>query len=153
MKRTDSARRLPVSVLLVEDNDDDVTLIREAIGEEDLVSITGVVRDGEEALAYLRRQGRYRKVSRPALVLLDINMPKKNGFQVLSELKSDAELRQIPIVMLTTSDRREDALFSYAVGASSFITKPVGFEALQRVMKRFAIYWSRVARPPSPGPG
>lgn len=148
MNRPELSLELPVPILLAEDNDDDVTLIREALGEDGLVSIVDVVGDGEAVLTYLRRQGRYRDVDRPALVLLDINLPKKSGFEVLRELKSDAELQQIPIVMLTSSDLAEDARSSYACGASSFITKPDDFRAFEQAIRRFALYWSRVARLP-----
>ncbi len=138
----------PVEILLVEDNDDDVILLRESMKDEGLLNVLHVVRDGEEALAYLRREGPYADARRPGLVLLDINMPRKNGFEVLRELKDEPELRSIPIVMLTTSSRDEDIVRSYSDGACSFITKPVLFEDLRRVVRQFSLYWSLVSRLP-----
>jgi two-component system, response regulator len=139
----------PMEILLVEDNEDDILLEQEALADAKLVNIMYVVRDGEEALAYLRRQGRYHDAKMPGLILLDINMPKKNGFEVLNEIKADVELRHIPVVMLTTSDRENDIVKSYAKGACSFITKPMDFDKFAEVAKQFALYWAVVARVPS----
>jgi CheY-like chemotaxis protein len=139
----------PMEILLVEDNEDDVVLEQEALAEAKLVSIMYVVRDGEEAMAYLRRQGQYHDAKVPGLILLDINMPKKNGFEVLTEIKADAELRHIPVVMLTTSESEYDIVKSYAKGACSFITKPMDFDEFGGVIKQFALYWALVARIPS----
>jgi CheY-like chemotaxis protein len=108
-----------------------------------------VVRDGEEAMAYLQRQGEYHDAKIPGLILLDINMPKKNGFEVLKEIKADAHLRHIPVVMLTTSESEHDIVKSYAKGACSFITKPMDFDKFGEVIKQFALYWALVARVPS----
>src|SRR3712207_2684648 len=94
----------PMEILLVEDNEDDIVLEQEALAEAKLVNLMYVVRDGEEAMAYLRRQGQYQDAKTPGLILLDINMPKKNGFEVLNEIKADPELWHIPVVMLTTSE-------------------------------------------------
>lgn len=138
----------PVEILLVEDNEDDVILLKESMKDEGLLNVVHVVHDGEEALAYLRREDPYPEATRPGLVLLDINMPRKNGFEVLKELKEDPELRSIPIVMLTTSSRDEDIVRSYSDGACSFITKPVLFDDLRRVVQQFSLYWSLVARLP-----
>ena len=139
----------PMEILLVEDNEDDIVLEQEALAEAKLVNIMYVVRDGEEAIAYLKRQGRYRDAKMPGLILLDINMPKKNGFEVLKEIKSDADIRHIPVVMLTTSDSERDIVQAYAKGACSFITKPMDFDKFGEVAKQFALYWSLVARVPS----
>ena len=109
----------PMEILLVEDNEDDILLEQEALADVKLVNLMSVVRDGEEAMAYLRRQGQYRHAKLPGLILLDINMPKKNGFEVLKEIKADPELRHIPVVMLTTSDNERDIVKSYAKGACS----------------------------------
>jgi CheY-like chemotaxis protein len=138
----------PVEILLAEDNEDDIVLTQEAFGEARLVNDLHIVRDGEEALAYLRRQGPYQEAARPGLVLLDISMPRKNGFEVLRELKADPDLRSLPVVMLTTSNREEDVLRSYTEGACSFVTKPVRVGQLQEVLKHFALYWVLVARVP-----
>ena len=140
----------PMQILLVEDNEDDIVLEREALAEARLVNIMYVVRDGEEAMAYLQRQGEYHDAKIPGLILLDINMPKKNGFEVLKEIKADAHLRHIPVVMLTTSESEHDIVKSYAKGACSFITKPMDFDKFGEVIKQFALYWALVARVPSP---
>jgi CheY-like chemotaxis protein len=140
----------PMEILLVEDNEDDILLEQEAIADAKLVNLMFVVRDGEEALAYLRRQDQYQNAQMPGLVLLDINMPKKNGFEVLNEMKADPDLMHIPVVMLTTSDSEADIVKSYAKGACSFITKPMDFDKFRDVIKQFALYWALVCRVPAP---
>jgi CheY-like chemotaxis protein len=139
----------PMEILLVEDNEDDILLEQEAIADAKLVNLMFVVRDGEEALAYLRRQDQYQNAQMPGLILLDINMPKKNGFEVLNELKADPDLMHIPVVMLTTSDSEADIVKSYAKGACSFITKPMDFDKFRNVIKQFALYWALVCRVPA----
>jgi len=138
-----------LEILLVEDNDDDIFMVEEAFSEAKLINIVSVVKNGEEALAYLRREGQYENAARPGMVLLDINMPKKNGFEVLREMKSDAGLSAIPVVMLTTSEREEDILHSYLGGACTFISKPVDIEKLKQIANRFEIYWALVAKVPA----
>jgi CheY-like chemotaxis protein len=140
----------PMEILLVEDNEDDIVLEQEALAEARLVNLMHVVHDGEEAMAYLRRQGAYRNARTPGLVLLDINMPKKNGFEVLNEIKADPALSHIPVVMLTTSESEADVVKSYARGACSYITKPMDFDKFRDVIKQFALYWALVARVPAP---
>lgn len=139
----------PMELLLVEDNEDDILLEREALADAKLVNLMSVVRDGEEAMAYLRRQGKYQNAHLPGLILLDINMPKKNGFEVLSEIKADPALTHIPVVMLTTSDSESDIVKSYSRGACSFITKPMDFDKFRDVIRQFALYWALVSRVPS----
>ena len=139
----------PVQILLVEDNEDDVIMTMESFEEVNLTNVVNVVQDGEEAMAYLRREGKYKDALQPGLVLLDINMPKKNGFEVLQEMKADPTLRHIPVIILTTSDREEDIVKSYANGACSFIPKPVGFDNFIKVAKQFSLYWALVTRIPS----
>ncbi|MGE5816876.1 MAG: response regulator [Deltaproteobacteria bacterium] len=139
----------PMEILLVEDNEDDILLEQEALADAKLVNLMSVVRDGEEALAYLRGQGKYQNARLPGLILLDINMPKKNGFEVLSEIKVDPDLKHIPVVMLTTSDSEADIVKSYARGACSFITKPMDFDKFRDVIRQFALYWALVSRVPS----
>ena len=140
---------VPMEILLVEDNEDDIVLEQEALADAKLVNLMYVVRDGEEAMAYLRRQGKYHDAQMPGLILLDINMPKKNGFEVLNEIKTDPVLMHIPVVMLTTSDSEADIVKSYAKGACSYITKPMDFNKFGDVIKQFALYWALVARVPS----
>ena len=139
-----------MEILLVEDNEDDILLEQEALADAKLVNLMHVVRDGEAALNYLRRQGQYQDAQRPGLILLDINMPRKNGFEVLNEMKADAALMHIPVIMLTTSDNEADVVKSYAKGACSFITKPMDFDKFGEVVKQFALYWALVSRVPNP---
>ena len=138
----------PVELLLVEDNEDDIVLIEEAFTEAKLMNVIFTVRDGEEALAYLRQEGPYTHRRRPGLVLLDINMPKKNGFEVLQAMKADPLLQSLPVVMLTTSDREEDVVRSYNHGACSYIRKPMSLEQFVQVVKHFELYWTMVSRVP-----
>ena len=138
-----------VDILLAEDNDDDILLIRESFAEAKIVNVLNVVKDGEEALAYLRREGGYKDAVMPGLLLLDINMPKKNGFEVMREIKADPALRHLPVIMLTTSQNEADVVKSYSEGACSYIMKPARFEELSRVLKQFALYWALVSRIPA----
>lgn len=138
----------PIEILLVEDNEDDIVLIQEVFGDASLVNVMKTVRDGEEALAYLRGKGPYRDALVPGLILLDINMPRKNGFEVLKEMKNDPRLRALPVVMLTTSDREEDVLRSYADGACSYIRKPLDLQHFSKVVGQFELYWTLVSRLP-----
>jgi CheY-like chemotaxis protein len=139
----------PMEILLVEDNEDDIVLEQEALADANLVNLMCVVRDGEEAMAYLRRQGKYQKAEAPGLILLDINMPKKNGFEDLNEIKADPTLMHIPVVMLTTSESEADVVKSYAGGACSFITKTMYFDKFRDVVKQFTLFWALVARVPA----
>jgi CheY-like chemotaxis protein len=143
----------PIEILLVDDNDDDIVLLEESFSESKFLNLLHVVRDGEEALNYLHGEGPYRNAKLPGLVLLDINMPRMNGFEVLASMKADPTLRMIPVVKLTTSTRDEDIVRSYDGGACSFVSKPVNFEKLKDVIKQFALYWSLVAVVPPQGPG
>lgn len=137
-----------VEILVVDDNEDDLIMIEEAFAEAQLINVIRTVRGGEEALAYLRREGRYQAMPRPGLILLDINMPRKNGFEVLAALKADASLSSLPVIMLTTSDRDEDVVRSYSTGACSYIRKPVDLHQFTEVVKHFDLYWTLVSRLP-----
>ena len=139
----------PIEILLVEDNEDDIVLIEEAFTEAKWMNVIVKVRDGDVALAYLRKQGPYANMRRPGLVLLDFNMPRKNGFEVLQAMKADPLLDALPVVMLTTSDREEDIIRSYTHGASSYIRKPVRLEQFIQVVKNFEVYWTMVSLVPS----
>ena len=136
-------------ILIVEDNEDDLFLIQEAFAEIPLGGDYAVVRDGEEALRYMRREGEYRNAKPADLVLLDINMPKRDGFEVLREMKGDPGLRHLPVIMLTTSSRELDVVRSYADGASSYIIKPVRYDDFREVLRRFVGYWTDVAQLPT----
>lgn len=138
----------PLEILLVEDNEDDILMTLEAFREAKLANVVRVLHDGEQALAYLRRQGEHRDVVLPGLVLLDINMPRKGGFEVLEEMKLAPELQHIPVIMLTTSTREEDVAKSYASGACSYIPKPVSMEQFIEMARQFSLYWALVSRIP-----
>jgi CheY-like chemotaxis protein len=138
----------PVEILVVDDSDDDLVLLREAFDDNQLVKLVKTVEDGDEALNYLRRKVPYGDARRPGLVLIDINMPKKNGFDVLSEIRNDPQLSKVPVVMLTTSQQESDILKAYSDGACSFISKPINFDHMREIAQHFALYWSLVADVP-----
>ena len=138
----------PMEILLVEDNEDDIILTEEAFAVAKVMNSINSVRDGEAALAYLRQEGPYKDAVRPGLVLLDINMPKKNGFEVLQSMKADPLLQSLPVVMLTTSDREEDIGRSYTGGACSYIRKPMNLMRFGQVVKDFELYWTMVSQIP-----
>jgi CheY-like chemotaxis protein len=137
-----------VEILLVEDNEDDIVIIQEVFADMKLASIVNTVRDGEEALAYLRRKGKYKAARMPDIVLLDINMPKMNGFEVLEEMKKDPRLQSLPVIMLTMSHREEDVVRSYEKGACSYIHKLVDLDQFKQRIKQFEHYWTGVSRVP-----
>ena len=145
---TPDTEQRPLRILVVDDNDDDVILLQESFKDHPSVELVKVARDGEEALAYLRREGIFDGVQRPGLVLLDINMPRKNGFEVLGAMRSDPALRSIPVVILSTSRREVDVVEAYTGGACSFVSKPVNFDRLKMMAEHFVRYWSTVARIP-----
>lgn len=135
----------PIEILLVEDNEDDIILTEEAFAVAKVMNLINNVRDGEVALAYLRREGPYNDAVRPGLVLLDINMPKKNGFEVLEAIKEDSQLQSLPVIMLTSSEREEDIVRSYTYGACSYVRKPVSLERFIDVVKQLEVYWTLVS--------
>jgi CheY-like chemotaxis protein len=139
----------PIEVLLVEDDPGDVLLIREAFEFNKVHNNLHVVSDGEQALAYLRREGEHAGANRPDLVLLDLNLPRKDGREVLAEAKQDPELRTIPIVVLTTSEAEEDVLKSYQLHANAYVTKPVDFERFVSIVRQIDDFFVSVVRLPS----
>lgn len=139
----------PIEVLLVEDDPGDVLLIREAFDFNKVHNNLNVVNDGEQALAYLRREGEYSGSLRPDLVLLDLNLPRKDGREVLAEVKADETLRAIPIVVLTTSEAEEDVLKSYQLHANAYVTKPVDFERFVSIVRQIDDFFVSVVRLPS----
>jgi CheY-like chemotaxis protein len=140
-----------IAILVVEDNPADVRLIEEALREGKFKNRLNVVSDGVEAMAYLRRQDRYREARRPDLVLLDLNLPKKDGREVLAEIKADDELRSIPVVILTTSKAEEDIMRTYHLNANCFITKPVGIDEFIKVVQEIEEFWLNIVKlPPDP---
>ena len=142
-----------VTLLLAEDDPDDRLLTRQALEKSRLANDLRCVEDGEELLDYLRRRGKYadpKESPRPGLVLLDLNMPRKDGREALREIKSDPKLRDIPVVVLTTSKAEEDIARSYNLGVNSYITKPVKFSALVEVMRALGKYWFEIVELPGP---
>ncbi len=144
-------RQTTVRILLADDDEDDCMLAREALAETRLFSELYVVRDGEELLDYLYHRGKYvnpNSSPRPGLILLDLNMPKKDGREALKEIKNDPHLRTIPVVILTTSKAEEDIYHTYELGANSFIIKPMNFESLVEVMRTIGKYWFEIVELP-----
>jgi CheY-like chemotaxis protein len=134
----------PIVILMADDDADDRMLTRDALEESRVLNELRFVEDGEELMEYLTRKGKYADVKdspRPGLILLDLNMPKKDGREALKEIKSDPNLRRIPVVIMTTSKAEEDIFRSYDFGASSFITKPVTFDRLVELMRTLGEYW------------
>ncbi len=146
------SRRTAVTILMADDDEDDCLLAREALAESRLAfSVLHFVPDGEQLMDYLYHRGKYSDFDlspRPGLILLDLNMPKKDGREALKQIKADANLRRIPIVVLTTSKANEDICRSYDLGANSFITKPVTFSGLVEVMKTIGRYWFEIVELP-----
>ena len=138
----------PIEVLLVEDDPGDVLMTQEAFAEHKVGNRLQVVADGDEALAYLRQQGRYAHAARPDLVLLDLNLPRRDGREVLAEIKADENLRHIPVVVLTTSAADEDILRSYELHANAYVTKPVDFEQFISVVRRIDDFFVSVVKLP-----
>jgi CheY-like chemotaxis protein len=138
----------PIEVLLVEDDAGDVLMTREPFEDAQVANNLSVVSDGAEALEFLRRQGEYADAPRPDLVLLDLNLPKLDGREVLSEIKNDLELAVIPVVILTTSEAEEDVVRSYALHANAYVSKPVDFDQFLTVVKRIDDFFVGVVRLP-----
>jgi CheY-like chemotaxis protein len=142
----------PITIQIADDDQDDCLLIKEAFIESRLINALRFVQDGEDLMDYLYCRGKYaanETAPRPGLILLDLNMPRKDGREALREIKSDPDLRPIPVVILTTSKLEEDIFRSYDLGASSYITKPVTFEGLVEVMKSLGKYWLEIVELPN----
>lgn len=146
---SDDTRGRPIEILLVEDNPGDVRLTIEALKEGKVRNRLSVARDGVEALAFLRRQGPHAGSTRPDLILLDLNLPRKDGREVLAEIKEDSSLRRIPVVVLTTSKAEEDILRTYDLHANCYITKPVDLEQFISVVRSIDDFWLSVVRLPT----
>jgi len=138
-----------IEILLVEDNPGDVRLTLEAFKEGGVPNHFTVMNDGVEALAYLRQQGRYENSERPDLILLDLNLPKKDGREVLAEIKADQHLMKIPVVILTTSAAQEDIARAYGAHANCYITKPVDLNRFLRVVQSIESFWLTLVKLPS----
>lgn len=140
-----------IVILVAEDDEDDQIMIKDAWAEARLSNAIYFVKDGEELMDYLRHQGRFSDKClspKPGLILLDLNMPRKDGREALKEIKSDPQLRRIPVVALTTSQAEEDILRTYDLGVNSFITKPVSFESLVEILKNLGKYWFEIVELP-----
>jgi CheY-like chemotaxis protein len=138
----------PIDVLLVEDDPGDTLMIKEAFEDNKVRNRLNCVADGVEALAFLRREGEFAEAPRPDLILLDLNLPRKDGREVLEEIKADPELRTIPVVVLTTSEAEEDILRSYSLHANAYVTKPVDFERFIAVVRQIDEFFVEVVRLP-----
>jgi CheY-like chemotaxis protein len=138
-----------IEILLVEDNPGDVRLTQEALKDNKVRNNLSIVEDGVEAMAFLRREGKYTVSPRPDLILLDLNLPKKDGRQVLAEIKADARLRRIPVVVLTTSKAEEDVLRAYDLNANCYITKPVDFDQFINVVRSIEDFWLAMVKLPT----
>ncbi len=142
----------PIEILLVEDNPGDARLTQEALREGKIRNNLHHVKDGVEALAFLKREGAYVKVPTPDLILLDLNLPRKDGRQVLGEMKEDPRLRLIPVVVLTTSEAEKDIVKSYELHANCYITKPVDLEKFIEIVRAIESFWLAVVTLPSHNP-
>ncbi|MBD1929675.1 response regulator [Trichocoleus sp. FACHB-90] len=139
---------MPVEILLVEDNEGDIRLTKEAFRESMVWNHMNVVKDGAEALAFLRREGKYTDAIRPGIILLDLNLPKRSGIEVLEEIKRDDELKHIPVVVLTSSQAEQDILNSYNFHANCFITKPLDLEQFLQVVQSIKDFWLTIVKLP-----
>jgi CheY-like chemotaxis protein len=150
MSQFDAPTR-PFTILLADDDEEDRELARDALQDSRLANEMKMVVDGQDLLDYLRREGRWADVDapRPGIILLDLNMPKKDGREALAEIKADESLRRIPVVVLTTSKDEADVLRTYDLGVSSFITKPVTFAGLVEVMRTWTRYWFEIVELPN----
>jgi two-component system response regulator len=152
MNTNTSVAARPIVILLVEDNPTDVMITKEGLFSAKMLNTLHVVDDGVEAMEFLRRQGKYTDAPRPDLVLLDLNMPRKNGQEVLAEIKADDRLKNIPVVILTTSRAEEDVSRAYGHHANCYITKPVDFDAFTKVVQTIQDFWFSVVTLPKEGP-
>jgi chemotaxis family two-component system response regulator Rcp1 len=139
----------PVEFLLAEDNPGDVRLTKEALRESKISNNLNVVPDGVEAMAFLRREGKYFQAPRPDVILLDLNLPKKDGREVLAEVKADPHLRLIPVVIITSSEAEQDVLRTYELHANCYVTKPVDLEQFIKVIQSIETFWLTIVTLPS----
>jgi two-component system response regulator len=139
----------PIEILLIEDNAGDARLAKEALRDAKVFNNLSWVADGVEAIAFLRREGKYDKAPRPDLILLDLNLPRKDGREVLSEIKADDKLKRIPVVILTTSQAEEDILKAYHLNANCYISKPVDLDQFIKVVKTIEDFWLTIVKLPT----
>ncbi len=143
---------IPVQILLVEDSAADVRLTQEALRDAKVVNNVHVVRDGDQAIDFLRRSGDHHEAPRPDLIILDLNLPRRDGKEVLAELKNDQSLKAIPVAVLTSSSAERDIVESYNLGANCYLTKPVDLEQFLKVVAQIESFWLGIVRLPAPGP-
>ncbi len=139
----------PIEILLVEDNPGDIRLTREALRDGKIYNNLYVARDGVEAMAFLHKTGQYAQSPRPDLILLDLNLPRKDGHEVLAEVKSDENLRRIPVVILTTSQAEEDIIKTYDLHVNCYITKPVDLDQFVKIVKSIEDFWLTIVKLPA----
>jgi DNA-binding response OmpR family regulator len=142
-------RKRPYQILLIEDNPGDARLLKEALRESNIANEMDVVQDGEEALMYLNKKGKFCMASRPDLIFLDLNLPRKDGRELLAEIKSDARLKRIPVVILTTSDAEHDVIHAYDLHANSYVCKPVDLDDFFSIVRGCHNYWLGMVRLPA----
>ncbi|MXR50642.1 response regulator [Halovenus sp. WSH3] len=143
-----SQEREPIEILLAEDNPGDVKLTRKALDQGDLLNNLHVVNDGVEAMKFLKSEGEYADTPMPDLLLLDLNMPKKDGRQVMEDMEADPELSRIPVVVLTSSEAEEDVVRSYELSANAYLTKPVDFDGFVEIIGHLENFWFEVVKMP-----
>ncbi|MFX0136816.1 MAG: response regulator [Candidatus Hodarchaeota archaeon] len=139
-------KKIKVNILLVEDNAADIRLTKEVLQKGGIVSNIDIVRDGVEAMDFLRKRGKYSNANIPNLILLDLNLPKRNGFEVLEEIKQDEGLKRIPVVILTVSDANEDLIKAYNLHANCYVIKPLEMKEFHRIINSIVIFWFRIAK-------
>jgi len=139
----------PVEILLVEDNDGDVGLIEEVLEEAKIRNILHVAKDGDEAMLFLHGEGKFSGSLRPDIILLDLNLPKKDGREVLKEVKEDSNLKSIPVVILTTSGAEKDIIRAYELHANAYVTKPLDFDQFIKVVEYIANFWLEIVKLPT----
>ncbi len=138
----------PVEILLVEDDPGDIELTRESLKANKITTNLNIVHDGVSAMQYLSQEGAYSDAKRPDLIILDLNLPKKDGLEVLDDLKTDQNLKSIPVVILTTSEADEDIIKSYNLGANCYVTKPIGFKEFEKIVRSIEEFWFTVVKLP-----
>ena len=139
-------KRIKAKILLIEDNAADIRLTKEVLQESKIVMFLDVVRDGVEAVDYLKKRGKFSNTSKPNLILLDLNLPKRNGFEVLEIIKQDKELKRIPIVILTVSDAKEDLIKAYNLHANCYVVKPLEMKEFYKIINSIVNFWFTIAK-------
>ncbi|MFX0040229.1 MAG: response regulator [Promethearchaeota archaeon] len=137
-------KKVRAKILLIEDNAADIRLTKEVLQQRKIVTSLDIVRDGVEALDFLKKRGKFSNVNKPNLILLDLNLPKKNGFEVLEEIKRDEELKRIPVVILTVSDAKEDLIKAYNLHANCYVIKPLEMKEFYRIINSIVAFWFRI---------